>query len=251
VAGPALGALAAVVGPRVPFYLAAAVAGINAVIAARRLPETHHPAKEEAAPRGVRSWNPLAALAGAQGASQLISVAFFTLLSFSAFEATFSLFGHSRLGFDVGSSAGVFAVIGLVIVVVQGGLVHPVVMHLGEMGTLRAGLLAEVAGLLGLAFVHSWGALVPALLALTVGQGLVQTTMSSALAGRAPPQRRGAVLGAQQSAGGLARVLGPILGGVLFERIGPGSPYVAGAAVVGVCLLLLQSAVASPATTPL
>jgi MFS family permease len=251
VAGPALGALAAVVGPRVPFYLAAAVAGINAVIAARRLPETHHPAKEEAAPRGVRNWNPLAALAGAQGASQLISVAFFTLLSFSAFEATFSLFGHSRLGFDVGSSAGVFAVIGLVIVVVQGGLVHPVVLRLGEMGTLRAGLLAEVAGLLGLAFVHSWGALVPALLALTVGQGLVQTTMSSALAGRAPPQRRGAVLGAQQSAGGLARVLGPILGGILFERIGPGSPYVAGAAVVGVCLLLLQSAVASPANTPL
>jgi MFS transporter, DHA1 family, tetracycline resistance protein len=134
---------------------------------------------------------------------------------------------------------------------VQGGLVHPVVMRLGEMGTLRAGLLAEVAGLLGLAFVHSWGALVPALLALTVGQGLVQTTMSSALAGRAPPQRRGAVLGAQQSAGGLARVLGPILGGVLFERVGPGSPYVAGAAVVGICLLLLQPAVASPATTPL
>jgi MFS transporter, DHA1 family, tetracycline resistance protein len=103
-----------------------------------------------------------------------------------------------------------------------------------------------------LAFVHSWAALVPALLALTIGQGLVQTTMSSTLAGRAPSQRRGAVLGAQQSAGGLARVLGPIFGGVLFERIGPGSPYVAGAAVVAVCLLLLQSAVASPAeaTTP-
>jgi predicted MFS family arabinose efflux permease len=191
----------------------------------------------------------LAALAGAHGASQLISVAFLTLLSFSAFEATFSLFGHSRLGFDVGSSAAVFAAIGLVIVVVQGGLVHPVVMRLGELTTLRAGLAAEVVGLLALAFVHTWAALAPALLVLTVGQGLVQTTMTSALAGRAPPQRRGAVLGAQQSAGGLARVIGPLLGGILFEQIGPGAPYVVGAALVAVCLLLLQSAVSPAATT--
>ncbi len=251
VAGPALGALAAVVGPRVPFYLAAAVAGINAIVASRRLPETHHPDKEDAAHgrHGGRRLNPLAALAGAQGVTQLIGVAFLSLLSFSAFEATFALFGHSRLGFDVGSSAAVFAAIGVVIVVVQGGLVHPVVTRLGETGTLRAGLVAEAVGLLGLAFVQSWAGLAPALLILTVGQGLVQTTMSSTLAGRAPPKRRGEVLGAQQSAGGLARVLGPILGGIMFERIGPGSPYVAGAALMAVCLLLLQSVVGSPATT--
>ena len=251
VAGPALGALAAVAGPRVPFFLAAAIAGINAIVAARRLPETHHPEPDDgggpARPSARR--NPLAALAGAHGASQLISVAFLTLLSFSAFEATFSLFGHSRLGLDVGSSAAVFAAIGLVIVVVQGGLVHPVVMRLGELTTLRAGLAAEVVGLLALAFVHTWAALAPALLVLTVGQGLVQTTMTSALAGRAPPQRRGAVLGAQQSAGGLARVIGPLLGGILFEQIGPGAPYVVGAALVAVCLLLLQSAVSPAATT--
>jgi multidrug resistance protein len=248
VAGPALGALAAVVGPRVPFYLAAAIAGVNALVAWRRLPETHHPAELTTSP-GKRRLNPLAALAGAHGVSQLISVAFFTLLAFSAFEATFSLFAHSRLGLDLGSSAAVFAVIGLVIVVVEGGLIHPVVVRLGEMGTLRSGLIAEVAGLLALAFVRSWGALVPALLALTVGQGLVQPTMSSALAGRAPPQRRGEVLGAQQSAGGLARVLGPILGGVLFERVGPGAPYAAGAGLVALSLLLLHTTVAFPAAT--
>ncbi len=34
----AVGALA---GPRVPFYVAAAIAGVNALVAIRRLPETH------------------------------------------------------------------------------------------------------------------------------------------------------------------------------------------------------------------
>src|SRR5207244_11435207 len=41
VAGPAIGALAALGGPRVPFLLAGGLAAVNAVVASRRLPETH------------------------------------------------------------------------------------------------------------------------------------------------------------------------------------------------------------------
>ncbi len=241
VAGPAIGALAALFGPRVPFYVAAALAGVNALVAIRRLPETHP--RGSRAPAGPWSRNPFNALAGGKGVGTFIAVAFGALMAFSAFEATFALFGQRRLGFGIGSSAAVFAVIGLAIVAVQGGLVHGVVSRIGEVATLRLGLLVDAVGLLGLAFVRSWLGLAPALLALTVGQGLVQTTMSSTLAGRADPARRGEVLGAQQSAGGLARVIGPLLGGVLFERVGPGAPYIAGAAVMGAVLLLFQVAV--------
>jgi DHA1 family tetracycline resistance protein-like MFS transporter len=237
VAGPAIGALAAQWGPRVPFFVAAGLAGVNALVAIGRLPETHRPGT----PSAVRSRNPLAALAGGRGVASLVGVAFGALVAFSAFEATFALFGQRRLGFGIGSTGATFAVIGLVIVAVQGGLVRPAVARLGETGTLRAGLFLDAMGLLALAFARSWVALAPALLALTVGQGLVQTTMSSTLAGRADPARRGEVLGAQQSAGGLARVVGPLLGGVLFQQIGPGAPYVVGAAILAVVLLLLQA----------
>src|SRR3954451_18032446 len=41
VMGPAIGGLAALGGAHVPFFVAAAIAGVNAVLAARRLPETH------------------------------------------------------------------------------------------------------------------------------------------------------------------------------------------------------------------
>lgn len=41
VAGPALGSLAALGGPRLPFFLAAGIAAVNTAVAARRLPETH------------------------------------------------------------------------------------------------------------------------------------------------------------------------------------------------------------------
>lgn len=243
VAGPAIGALAALFGPRVPFYVAAALAGVNAVIAVRRLPETNPRESRSLSGSGALFRNPLASLVGGRGVGTFISVAFGALMAFSAFEATFALFGQRRLGLGIGSTAAVFAVIGLVIVAVQGGLVHAVVSRVGELSTLRAGLLVVTVGLLVLAFARSWLGAAPALLALTVGEGLVQTTMSSVLAGRADPARRGEVLGAQQSAGGLARVVGPFLGGVLFQRIGPGAPYVAGAAVMAVVLLLLQAAI--------
>jgi DHA1 family tetracycline resistance protein-like MFS transporter len=60
------------------------------------------------------------------------------------------------------------------------------------------------------------------------------------VSGRAGRQR-GQWLGWQQSAGGLARVLGPILAGSLFEFTGVGAPYVMGAVLVAFALALVPS----------
>ena len=53
--------------------------------------------------------------------------------------------------------------------------------------------------------------------------------MSSAVAGRVPAERRGQALGLQQSAGGLARVVGPAAAGVLFGQVGVAVPYLVAA----------------------
>lgn len=222
VAGPALGGLASLAGPRVPFLLAAGIAGANALVAVRRLPETHRrdPGRPD---RGrYRPAPPVLALLG---------VTFAALVAFSAFEATFALFGERRFGLGLGSAAGVFASVGLLLVVVQGGLVRVVVPRLGERATLAAGLALNVAGLALLAPARSWALAVPALAALTIGEGLVQTTLSSLLAGMAGPARRGRVLGWQQAAGGSGRVVGPALGGALLGASASGFPYLAGAAL--------------------
>jgi predicted MFS family arabinose efflux permease len=46
------------------------------------------------------------------------------------------------------------------------------------------------------------------------------------------------VLGVQQAAGGLARVVGPLAGGVLFEHIAVPAPYLAGAVLTLLAVLL-------------
>jgi MFS transporter, DHA1 family, tetracycline resistance protein len=282
VAGPAIGALGAVINPRLPFLIAAGIAGVNALVALRRLPATTRPSPpaaapstassagaEEAGPRPAaphRSWWSLIARrdGGERGPETptrrpstlalvrqgdvggVIAVAFLAMVAFSGFEATFALFGHRHLGFSLGSSAAVFACVGAVIVIVQGGLVHPVVAKLGQATTLRVGLGLNAVGLLLLAPAHGWALAVPALLALTIGQGLVQTTMTSTLAGSADPQRRGELLGVQQSAGGLARVIGPIVGGALLGTADSGVPYLVGGILTAAALAVLFVAIPGP-----
>lgn len=261
VAGPALGGLAALGGPHVPFLLAAAIAGVNAVVAWRRLPETHPRrvlATSEPAYGPGRHQNEVRAPEGQAARGELrvlVLVAFTSLVAFSGFEATFALFGERRLGLGLASAGAVFTAIGLLLAAVNAGVVGRLVDRIGEVATLRVGLVLNATGLLLLPAVRSWWTLVPAVALLTTGQGLVTPAMSSVVAGRAGHERRGRALGAQQSAGSLARVVGPATAGALFGHVGTGSPYVAGAVLVVVAAVLTRglrpsASLAPPATSP-
>lgn len=243
VAGPAIGALAALGGPEIPFFLAAAIAAVNAVVAARRLPETH-PGRSVDRPMLERiPWD-------RRGVAGLVIVSFVGLVAFSGFEATFALFAERRLGLRLASIGALFAAIGLVLVVVQVRVIGPVVDRLGERHTLQVGLASNGIGLAVLAAAHSWALLVPALLCLIVGQGLVTPTLSSLLAGRVGADRRGGVLGVQQAAGGLARVVGPLAAGAAFQHVGTPAPYLAGAALMGVAGVFAASTLQEGTSRP-
>ena len=236
VIGPAIGGLLSPIDPRLPFLVAAAIAGVNAIVAVRRLPETRpRGSGERSHPRRSGAWRTRPVLT-------LLAVSFLSLVAFSAFEGTFALFTHQRLGLQQGSTYAVFVVIGVLIAAVEVGLVHPAVARFGERGALQWGLVLNAVGLAMLPAVHSRWWLLPSLLLLTAGQGLITPTLSSTVAGQVDHGARGEVLGVQQSVGGLARVLGPILGGVAFGAIGVGAPYAGGAVLVAMAAGLLASA---------
>jgi multidrug resistance protein len=244
VLGPALGGLAALWGPRVPFFVAAVIAFVNGVVAWKRLPETYQ--------RGAASVSPPPPVSPVENAerrrdlTRLALVAFMATAAFSAFEATFSLLGERRFDLTESSVFAVFIGIGLLLVAVQGGLVRPFNARFGAAGTVRLALTINAIGLLLLAAATTWLLLVPALVLLVLGQGLVTPTLAALVANRADEGRRGGALGFQQSAGALARIVGPALGGALFEHVGTAAPYVVGAGMIGVALLLLGTRVANP-----
>ena len=243
VLGPAIGGALSPIDPRLPFLVAAGIAAVNAVVAVRRLPETHpHATRAGHRQRRTGAWRTPPVVA-------LLAVSFLSLVAFSAFEGTFSLFAHQRLAFGQSATYVVFVVVGVLIAAVEVGLVPPTVARYGERGALQIGLVLNAAGLALLPAVHSRWWLAPSLVLLTCGEGLITPTLSSTVAGYVDHRARGEVLGVQQAAGGLARVAGPALGGVAFGGIGAGAPYAGGAAVVAVAALALAVA-PSPEAAP-
>ena len=222
--GPAIGGLAALGGPHIPFYVAGTLALINAVAAIIRLQETRVPNK--AAPT-TRVHVPFrkrryGALAG---------VGFFSMLAFSGFEATFSLFGGARFNLTEASTAVVFLGVGVVMSAVQGSRIGPLTSRFGSLQLLRNGLVLVSIGLLFLGAAVIWPTMIVALLFMVVGAGISNPSLTALVADSAHEDRRGEALGIQQSASALARVIGPPLAGLAFDHVGIGAPFTFGALI--------------------
>jgi MFS family permease len=63
--------------------------------------------------------------------------------------------------------------------------------------------------------------------------------LTTLVAQAAPADRRGEALGYQQSAGALARIIGPIVAGLLFDHVGYGAPYMVGGVLTAIAVLLV------------
>ena len=222
--GPAIGGLAALGGPHIPFYVAGTLALINAVAAIIRIQETRVPNKTAPTTRVHVPFRKrrYGALAG---------VGFFSMLAFSGFEATFSLFGGARFNLTEASTALVFLGVGVVMSAVQGSLIGPLTSRFGSLHLLRNGLVFVSIGLLFLGAAVIWPTMIVALLFMVVGAGISNPSLTALVADSAHEDRRGEALGIQQSASALARVIGPPLAGLAFDHVGIGAPFTFGALI--------------------
>lgn len=218
VVGPALGGLAALGGPHVPFYLAGTIAAINAVAAMIRLPETK-PDTSHITEKHQRG----SALSPAL--KRFALVGFLSMLGFAGFEATFSIWGQKQFGFTEGSASIVFVFVGITLVAVQGGLIGPLTEKLGSRKLLRIGLSLVAVGLLLLGFTTTWPMLFVALFLLSLGQGMSGPSGGALVAELAPVERRGEAIGYQQSTAAFGRVAGPVMAGALFDHVGINSQF--------------------------
>jgi len=232
VVGPALGGLAALGGPHVPFYLAGSIAAINAVAAMIRLPETK-PDTSHITEKHQRG----SALSPAL--KRFALVGFLSMLGFAGFEATFSIWGQKQFGFTEGSASIVFVFVGVTLVAVQGGLIGPLTEKLGSRKLLRIGLSLVAVGLLLLGITTTWPMLFVALFLLSLGQGVSGPSGGALVAELAPIERRGEAIGYQQSTAAFGRVAGPVMAGALFDHVGISAPFL----VSGILILFAVGSV--------
>ena len=253
--GPAIGALLADLGFAGVSFVAAGVAAANAVLGYFLLPRTAPAQAAEGAPARRGGGNPVAALGHAlrnAGLRPLLLVIFAFTFAFVGMEATFALLGAERFGLDARALGLVFAGIGIMMAIVQGGLVGRLSGSFGNRNVAIAGALLLTAGLVILPYVSPWVGY-PALGLLAIGQGLLTTTTSALIAEEGGSELGGA-FGVSQSASALARALGPLAAGALYDVDIP-LPYLLGAALSLLAAVLLvtrrrgTAAAAAPAET--
>ena len=242
VAGPLIGSIAALGSRELPFFVAAALAAGNAAVALVRLPSGRRSAPASAPKPGrLALWG-----ASGVGVRRLAVLSLVAMVGFAGFEATFAMLVERRFP-EVGDPTvyGLFASIGLLMVLVQTRIVGPVNARLGTGSALRAALSLVAAGMVVLAMGGGWAGLAIALVLLVVGQGVFGPTLSNATVETVDADGRGSALGLQQSAGALGRIVGPLLAGVLFSRVAVGAPYLVAAALALAALALVRDSSAS------
>ena len=236
--GPAVAGIASLFGDRLPGIIAAGITCANVVIAWRVLPGA--PAVQRApAPAAA----PVASAAGSPAERYLpLAVAFLSTLGFSVLYVLLALFAERSLGYDRPKVSGLFVVLGVVTAIVQGGLVGRIARRLGERRLMLVGGVALALGLgaltaathPGLGAAGAAALLVVAMTVIGTGWGLVGPGAAGYVSRHTDAQTQGKALGVLHGVGGFARVVGPLLFGVLAGSGGFVPPFcvAAGAALL-------------------
>ena len=232
--GPAIGGISLKhLGGSGPGWIAAALCAVNFLLALFLLVESHTPKSEHVAARPrLNQWAHTLAL---PKIGLLIYVFFIATFCFSCFEATLALLVCDNFHLDIRSdettaatATYLFVFCGGIGVIVQGGLIGRIVKKLGEPKVIALSLVLTAISMAVLPFIRvaaatpltwkilfqpaglPWWWMLAALALLSVGTSLTRPPLFGLLSNLSPANEQGATIGVAQSAGSLARILGPI-----------------------------------------
>jgi DHA1 family tetracycline resistance protein-like MFS transporter len=241
--GPALGGILSkwdlnvgglfIPGISVPFLFAGLLSLANATLLYFVLPETVTPGHPARASAATGRWSQLLKALHQARLATVLAVYFLFVTAFSIMTSSFGLFTLFRFGFDAHDTGWVFAFVGVVGALVQGGLIGRLVKAFGEPPLVVAGALMFAASLVlipltgphtGTLGLLSLGAL------FAVGNGLATPSLTSLASKSAGAGEQGGVLGVTQSVASLARAVGPLVSAALIysavESVGhDGKPH--------------------------
>ena len=248
VLGPAIGAGLAGVGgivgdPRYatawPAFGATFISAIAFVLVWRHLPESRRPTADEEETRFF-SLHRLREAMTHDRLRELFVLSFGVTFAFVLLEATLVYLCRHRFDISVSGTGLLFAYIGTIMVIVQGGLVGRLVARFGEMRLLAWAPFITATGFVLLAAVPmiadvrmAWVMLFVGCIPTALGQGLTGPNLNALISRQAARERQGLTMGLSQGVGSLARAVGPPIAGYLYD-IGPSRPYLVGAGVLGI-----------------
>ena len=242
--GPVLGGVLGDYWVRAPFLAAAALNGLNLLLALFVLPESR-PGRADVK-FDLASLNPLKPLTwafGLTGLLPLIAIFFVFNLTGQVYGTAWALWGMDAFewnGLMVGLSLGAF---GLFHALAQVFLPGPAVKRFGERNTMLIGMACEMTSLLVIAFISGpQGWVVFAIMPLFAVGGIGVPALQSLATQQAGEDQQGQLQGVLASIVSLASIIGPLLfAGIYFavRDTWPGLIWIAGIAVYTLAIPLI------------
>ncbi|AVH62189.1 MFS transporter [Nostoc sp. 'Peltigera membranacea cyanobiont' N6] len=168
----------------------------------------------------------------------LVGIYFLVTFAVAAMDSTLALWSKQQLNWGPQQTSYLFAFMGIVSTIIQGGLIGFLKKHFGEVKLLILGILGLGLGLLLIGFSQSLILLLVATTLVALGISISQPILNSLISQMTAPEEQGQILGIASSCSALARICGPTWAGVSFMKFGIYAPFLSGALVMLVALTL-------------
>lgn len=255
--GPALGGILAGSDPadadfRTPSFAAAGLSALACVLGLITLKESLS-AEARARIAGQNRVARMKALADAlrtPGIGVLLVLAFLATFVFAGLESTFAMWSRRQYGWGPEQNGYLFAFIGVLAAMIQGGLMGRLATKFGVERLIFAGAVALSIGLAWIPFTGSVPELVAAMTVAALGFSITTPALNTAISVRGESDVQGGLMGVTRSATTLSRMTGPAVAGTAFGFIGLHSPYYAGAVIMVVVAVIAFFRLLAPPQKP-
>ena len=258
--GPVLGGLAASISTQAPFLLAGVLSVLNAVLCYFFLPESLSLGNRR--PFDWKRANPLGALKQIkqyQYVLKLIGPFFILQLASHAVQSNWPYYTKFKFHWDekmIGLSLGM---VGLMVSIVQGGLIRLIIPKLGNIKSIQLGFVFFTVGMFLFGYTNQ-GYMMFMITALYCMGGIAGPAIQGEMSHSIPPNAQGELSGIVTSAMSITGIIGPLMMNNLFayftqnnaKVILPAAPMYLGAilmAIAGVWISLVLNKNAQKSTS--
>ncbi|CAN1558440.1 ProP Permeases of the major facilitator superfamily [Spirosomataceae bacterium] len=245
--GPSLGGILGEYGTRIPFWVSAGLAILNWLYGYFILPESLLP--ENRRKFDIKRANPIGSLLNLKKYPYVLALVlslFLVNVSNFATQGTWSFYGIEKFSWskmEVGLSLGF---VGLMVAIVQGGLIRVIIPKLGQERSLFLGLAINALGLAAFAFASSSWMMYAIMIPFAIG-GLAGPAFQGIISNQVGKNEQGELQGGLTSLMSIAAIVGQPLMLGLFRAFTkenapiyfPGAPFLMGGLLSLISLLLV------------
>ncbi|HEX8637728.1 MAG TPA: MFS transporter [Pyrinomonadaceae bacterium] len=226
--GPAIGGILSKFGTHAPFFFVSGLALTNAIMLYFILPESRRFDENESATQRKGRLTELYESLKDRNFGVVTLLYFLTIVAFSIMTTVFVQYTMFRFGYNAEQNGYLFAYIGVLAILLQGGVFARLVEKLGESRLVVIGCFLLTASFFAVPFVGpATGGLTALLVGIaffSIGNSLSSPALTSLASKEAHEAAQGKTLGILQSAASLARAVGPALSAfLLYSAASPGN----------------------------